>query len=737
MRKFGLTAGAVIALSCGIPGAAFAQDTPEDAGESADPSEAVESDGEDAEIFVTAQRRDERLQDVPISIQVQSAEQLAQTGIDNIQELGQVVPSLSVSTAVGFAITYLRGVGSTAIGPGIEMPISVYVDDVYYASSTSALFDFNNIDHVEVLKGPQGTLFGRNATGGLIHVITEDPTQELQLRVGMSIDNYLAVKGNVYAAGGIAPGVAADLSLSLSTQERGWGVNIPTGNDVNRNHHNISARSKWIFDIGADTTVELIGDYTDFRHSFNGQRIFPGTVTPPALGYSLNPGDPWDLNGDAEPRLNNTIWGTSLRVEHDFGGVILRNIAAYRRSKTFLNWDIDFTPIPHFHGDLDEIEKQFSEELQLSSDNSGPFVWTAGIYYFRARGIYDPSKVISLDVPNNIFGPFDTVSLFGNQLTESIAGYAQGTLEVLPETNLTLGVRYTHEKREIDGRTEATFFGDPTPILLATVPHDELTFEKPTFRVAIDHRFSPSALVYASFNTGFKSGGFNTQFASDPEFLPETIQAYEVGLKSDLADGMVRLNFAAFYYDYKNIQVQKVGVAATGIINGAAARIYGADLELDARLSPAFRLTGSAAYTNAQFTSFTNAPFATPGGGVPTFPGDASGNDIPKSPRFQANLAANYTADLNDGSEITATLAGQYSTRYFFEANNVVSQNAYARLNAAVTWTSADDRFLVGVFGNNLTNKAVGIYSSTLSDGTINVTFDAPRTVGVRGEFRY
>lgn len=722
--------GFAVSLSCGVSTTAMAQS------ETATTDE-VAPDAGDGIIMVTAQRRDERLQDVPIAVQTQSAAQLETRGIEGVQALGEVVPSLSVSSAVGFAITFLRGVGSTAIGPGIETPVSIYVDGIYYASSTSALFDFNNISRIEVLKGPQGTLFGRNATGGLIQVVTADPSQDFQLETGVSIDNYLTTQGDFYVSGGIANGIAADLSVSASTQGEGWGVNIPTGDEVNRNIHNISLRSKWLFELGDNTEARLIGDFTDMANSFNGQRVFPGTDLPAFLGASDEPGDAWDLNGDVVPRVDNRNWGLSLQVDHDLGDVTFSSISAYRDSDTRLRWDIDFTPVPHFEGDLTDLERQFSQELQLSSNGSGPFVWTAGAFYFRARGIYDPSQVFSRDTPNNLFGPFESILLFGDQLTESIAGYGQGTLALGPDTNLTLGARYTYEKREIDGRTEAIAFGDTTPVLLETTPHDEISFEKPTFRVSLDHRFSPDVLAYVSFNTGFKSGGFNTQFSTDPAFLPETINAYEFGLKTDFLNDNLRLNFASYYYDYKNIQVQKVGIAATGIINGASARIFGAEVDFDANLSSAFNLAGSVAYTNAEFEEFDNAPFTAPNGGVPTFPGDASGNRMPKAPRLQANLSATYRADLADGSELTFNTTGIYSSRYFFEAHNLVSQDPFGKLNASLAWRSADDHYSVRIFGNNITNEAIGTYSSTLADGTINISYEPPRIFGIAFDYRY
>ena len=724
-------------LSCGVSSVALAQAAQVGGAEAADGATST-PDQSLGDIVVTAQRRAERLQDVPLSVQAASGEQLARKGVGNIQDLGNVVPSLGVASAVGFAITNLRAVGSTALGPGIEVPVSIYVDGVYYASAASSLFDFNNIDHVEVLKGPQGTLFGRNATGGLIQVFTKDPTQDFHMKIGAGIDNYASAKGEAYISGGLTEDVAADLSVMVGAQGRGWGKNLATGKDVNQNLHNVALRSKWVFQLGDRTKATLIGDYTDQKNSFNELRRFPGTALPAFLHTTADPGDPWDRNTDIDPSVTNRNWGASLKLVHEFDGVTLSNMVAYRWARTHLVFDIDTTPVPHFSADLHELEKQFSNEVQLSSNGSGPLVWTAGAFYFRARGIYDPGDVYSTNgLDGQLFpAPIDKLSRSGNQLTESISGYAQGTYEFVPDTRLTLGVRYTHERREVSGHWELGFLDDPTIIPFATFTKRSLSFNKPTFRVAVDHRFSPEVLAYASFNTGFKSGGFNTA-VPDEKFLPETIKAYEAGIKADLLNRRLRLNMAGYYYDYKNIQVQRVSEGVTGIVNGASARIYGAELELDALVTDAFRLSGSAAYTNAKFRDYPDAVFTAPGGGVPAFSADASGNDLGKAPRFQGNLSGTYTWNMTGGSTTEFNLTGIYSSRYFFESHNLVQQSAFAKLNASLKWIAANERYSVRLFGNNLTNKAVGVYSSTLADGTIGITYDAPRTYGVKLEYSF
>ncbi|MEY2854743.1 MAG: hypothetical protein RL030_1875 [Pseudomonadota bacterium] len=680
------------------------------------------------EVVVTAQKRSERLQDVPISVSALSGEALENSGIRNMQDLGLVVPSLSIASAVGFTITYLRGVGSTAIGPGIEVPISIYLDGVYYASTTSSMFDLSNIERVEVLKGPQGTLFGRNATGGLIQVITRDPTQDFRMSGDLTYANYDAAKARVYVAGGIAENVAADFSIQASRQGEGWGTNLFTGTDVNKSDHNVALRSKWLFTPSDATKITLIGDYTDVDNSMNGQKIAPGSVPNPALNSPPQPEqDPWDMFADADPRFTNRNYGASLKFEQDVGFATLTSLTAYRDSKSSLFWDVDFTPVHHLTGDLVNLETQFTQELQLSSAADSQLQWTAGLFYFDAVGKYDPAGVTS---GNGLFGPFTRVDPYGEQATRSVAGFGQGTYGIAVDTNLTIGVRYTTEKRTLSGYTNG-FIGDSPAIPLGTTPKKSVTFSKPTYRVALDHRFSPEMLAYVSFNTGFKSGGWNTQFVTDPPFLPETINAYETGLKTDLFDRRLRLNTAAFYYDYKNIQVQKVGLASTGIINGAAATIYGADIDFEAAITDAFRISGSAAYTNATFDEFTNAPFGSPGGGVPTYPGDASGNDIPKSPSFQATIVGDYRIDLNGGAAVHLTGTYLYNSGYAHEADNIFLQPAVSRLNAAAQWVSATRRYNVRLWANNITNEAVSSYSSTLADGTRNVSYEAPRTYGV------
>jgi iron complex outermembrane recepter protein len=682
------------------------------------------------EVVVTAQKRSQNLQDVPLSVTALSGNELSNAGITKFLDLGQVIPTLSIGNAVGFSFVYLRGVGSTGIGPGIELPVSFYLDGVYYASTVSPTFyDFANIDHIEVLKGPQGTLFGRNATGGLIHIITKDPTQEFHALGEVTYGNYQTTEGKVFISGGVASNLAADLSINAGTQGQGWGRNLYTGADVFKNNHDVTARSKWVYTPTDQDKVTFIADYSSINNSMNGQKLAPGTVPNPSYNSPPQPAQgPWDMYSDVNPLFTNRNYGASLKIEHQFSLMNVTSLTAYRNSRTRLTWDVDFTTTPHLTGDLFDLESQISEELTLTSRNTQHFNWQTGIFIFHADGSYDPAGVYSGD---GLFGPFTYIAPYGKQVTQSQAVFAQGTYAITDSTNLTVGGRYSRETRDISGHTEGFIGTGGAPISLGVTAPASLSFNKPTFRVALDHRFSPAVLTYASFNTGFKSGGFNTQFTSQPSFLPETVNAYEVGMKNDLLDRHLRVNWAAFLYDYKNIQVQKVGVANTGIINGAEARIYGLDSDFEIVMNEDFKITGSAAYLHARFRDFTGAPFGSPGGGIPTFPGDASGNDIPKSPHFTFNITPDYRIGLTNGSSIHLDATYEHNSGFYFEPDNLLKQRAFSRVNASARWESEGERYYVRLWCTNLTNKAVINYSSTLGDGTRDITYEAPRRFGI------
>lgn len=324
------------------------------------------------------------------------------------------------------------------------------------------------------------------------------------------------------------------------------------------------------------------------------------------------------------------------------------------------------------------------------------------------------------------------------QKTKSISGYGQATYEIFPDTNFTLGGRYTSDRRNSFDGTIDTFI-IPLSLQLPTItpPERKKTFNKFTFRASLDHRFSPEVLGYVSFNRGFKSGGFTTAQPGTDPFRPESIDAIEVGLKTDLLDRHLRVNIAAFHYDYSDIQVQILRGGSIGIINGSSAKIYGIDMDFQAVVSDAFRLSGGFSWNHARFNAFPACPVGVPLGNVPVnVNGDCSGNQLPLAAEFLGNLNADYTVDLN-GGKLNLNGNAYYNDGFFPESDNVVRQKHYVQLGASVRWTDANDQLSVSFFGKNLTNRRVINFESTVAEGSHIGFFSAPRTYGVSLGYKF
>ena len=686
------------------------------------------------EIVVTAQRRAENLQDVPIAVTALTASALQASGVQGTLDLPTVVPGLQMPESSGYVTPHIRGVGTAAFGAGLENSVAIYVDGVYYASAPASIFDLNNIAQVEVLKGPQGTLFGRNATGGLIQVITADPSQDFHGHASVGYGNYQTATGNVYVTGGITSGIAADLSLSYSRQGQGYGRNFFNGEDVYQDDLNYNGRSKWLFTLDDETSMHVTLDFErDLGSQLASTREAPGThlvFGPPTLG------GPWDTNEDYQPFNDFKGYGVSDRIDHDFGAAQLMNIAAYRKSQYSIGFDADLTPLAiETIAPLTDNEHQFSDELQLKSATGQRLTWVGGLYYLQATGGYHPSQVLlggPLAIP---LGPppapsLTAIAIVGDQKTTSVAGYGQASLEIEPNTKATLGVRYTYERRELDAQEFG--FAGPVPLgALSPAVSDERRYYRPTWRFDLDHRFDENIFAYLSYDRGFKSGGFNVGVPGDKPFEPEVLDAYEIGMKTDWWDHRVRLDPSIYFYEYKNIQVSHYVLGQVGYYNGAAAQLYGLDLDGEAKVTQNLTLRGGIEIEKTKFTSFPDALIATqlPTGGTDIHTGSATGNDLPFAPKGTVNTAADYRTPLPVGS-VDWNVTYYYNNGWFASPDNILRQPAYSLVNASATWSAPQDLYSVKFWGSNLTNKAI---ASTLNSSAISsiVQYQAPRTYGV------
>ena len=680
-----------------------------------------------AEIVVIAQKRSENLQNVPIAITAVSGSQLAAMAASNITAIADMTPGLQMTTAQGSLAPHIRGVGSEI--PNVENSVALYLDGVYVASPSAALLSLNNIQQVETLKGPQGTLFGRNATGGALLVETREPTEKFGGNLDISYGNFQTATFNGYVTGGVAPGLAADLAVHVGHQGEGYGRNLETGSDIYQTDLDLAVRSKWVWTPTDADTVHLIFDFERRYGSSATPDYIPRGTYPSFLLYppvtSPVP-HPYDINTFLDPSDSLDTGGVSLRLDHRMDWARLVSISAYRQQSFDVKFDITLTPatsirlpvpfppfsliIPLPVVDALVKDKQISQEFQLvSPDNSSInwLTWVAGLYYFNDLG--------------------KQVNSFAEVRTNSYSGFGETHIEFLPGSHLTLGLRYTDEDKALS--VTPGYSG-------AVTPSPTTWFSQLTYRLGIDHKFDNGMLIYVSKNLGFKSGGYNSTQPSLAKFDPEILKAYEVGAKTEFFDHKVRFNSAAFYYDYTGIQLNKLTTTnQVQFYNGPAAKSYGADLDLEAQVSQALRLDLGASYIHARFTADTppvqynvpNPPI--PGGSNPFF-ASADGNQLPYTPEWTANLGFSYLIPTTTGDW---TLDGQYlhNSGWFAEADNQLRQPAYDNVNAAVHWHVNNGPYSVSLWCRNLTNALV--YTAAAGNFLVSLgQYAPPRTYGIQ-----
>ena len=660
------------------------------------------------EIVVTAQRRKERLQDVPISVTAVSAAKAQEMGLTDTTSLSAAVPNLTIMISGSSTFNpFIRGIGSVVGLPNQEASVATYVDGIYIASpyAVTALA-FNNIEQIEVLKGPQGTLFGRNATGGVIQVVTKEPTETFSANGEVGYGNYNTLTTKGYVSGGIAPGITGDLAVTYENQASGYGKNFTTGQSTFQ-HDDVAIRSKLVVTPSDDTTIHINWDYS--RSKSNAQyQLIPGTTG--LDGVTTNPG-PFNSRGNFPMYDTEQQRGVSLRVDQEFNWFRLASITSYRRADTFFQLDQDSTPLDVVSATAHGKQNDYTQELQLLSPSGSWLEWVGGIFYYNNKAGVDPEVIRGLAA-----APLPYVSYSGIQHTESLSGYAQATAEIFDKTKLTLGIRYTREQQSIHSKLSST------PGVLIDGGFQSSTFYKPTWRMALDHEFMDDLHGYVSYNRGIKSGGFNIFKPGGRGVSPESLDSYEVGVKGEFIDHKLRLNVGGFYYDYSNIQVTQAGTGFTETRNAAAARMYGLDMDFQALVTSALTVSGGLGLLNAKFTDFKNAVTygANPG---PAIVFDASNNSTPLSPNITANVTANYFVPTHLG-DFTLSATMIYNDGSFMDPGNRLRYPSYALVNGSVSWEEPEGVWGVRLWVKNLTD--VAYYNQRYATAVGDLQMQAP-----------
>ncbi|MBO9376735.1 TonB-dependent receptor [Sphingomonas histidinilytica] len=724
------------------------------------PAAAAETGGEgDGDIVVTAQKRAEPLQKVPLAITAVTSTQLDRSGITDLAGVVASVPNLNLGPQLGVAKIALRGIGLENLSPGAEGSIAFHMDGVFVSRSIAALASFYDIEQVEVLRGPQGTLYGRNATGGSINLTTRAPTREVSGYLRGTVGNYGRTLAEGAVSGPIAgEGVLARVAFQAEHRD-GYGRNLFTGKPID-DLKSFAARGKLLFDLGDRGELELTGDYYR-RNDSSGSYHYAGAAGETAPGVPYQPfglvyggtvaSGPRDIDTDVSPSNRARFWGGLAKLSYDLGGGIeFRSLTAYRNTRYTTLTDLDSTSAPLASITQLERDEQISQELQLSGQTSR-LTWLVGAYYFHEKDY--GAQVIPFN--NFLVGfPFPGTDVqgafFGGTIkTDAYALFGQSSYEVVDDVRLTVGARYSHERK----RDEDLFLFDFTTPYDPTVPlplasrRDKASFDSFTPRLGLDWQVTPELLLYASWSKGFKAGTYNLgQFQNPVD--PEKVDAFEGGIKSTLFDRRLRINLAGFHYTYKDLQIGKIAGQVLALENAATATIYGLEAELTANPFPGFEINASGSWLHARFDDYVSGdPARTfgdgttvdPDTGLPAF--DLSGNRLSQSPDFTAFVGAQYSMPTTVGD---FTLRGELAWRdrvYFTPFNrSIVSQAANSKINLFLNWTSGDEHWSGSLFVKNLTDKTVvgnSYVSSPLLGSPVQAYYEDPRTYGLTLGYKF
>jgi iron complex outermembrane recepter protein len=719
------------------------------------------------EVTVTANRRQESNQRVPAGVAAVSADTAEKVGVTDAQSLAALVPGLLFNRQANASTPFLRGVGTPVGESGNEPSVALYVDDVYMPAGSASMANFTSIDHMEVEKGPQGTLFGRNATGGVVQVYTRSPTDRPELKVTAGYGNYDTSSAGIYASGPLAKELLANVSVYWSDQSEGWGRNVTTGVPALRSR-DYGARIKFLWNEIDRTNALLTFDFDKtVTQQGLGFRAFPGTGSlnplppfpnggfPPAPGY-------YDPNENFNSEGHDRQYGASLKITHDFDWSRLVSISAYRDTRADYLLDEDSGPLPIVNVQIATPETTFTQELQLISQPGSSLSWIARIFYFNDKAGFDPIHFTGVG-----FAPLPFVNAYGIQTTQSYAAFAQATGTILRDTHLTAGARYTQ-----DDRTEraGAVFGGGTLVAAPNSPQAK-SWSSPTWRLALDHQLTPDLMAYLGYSRGFKSGLFNPVVLPgapiDKPVNPETLNAYTAGLKSEYLQHRLRVNIEGFYYDYKNIQVEQILSAVSHITNAAKATIKGVDLDISAVPVERLTLTASIEAMEGKYDSFSDSTFfvynpvmggnctfvvaappaPVPCGGVTpphynavTGRWDLKGNHTIQTPPFSVSLIGQYEIPTPIG-RFDLNLSWTHTGNYYASADNGKGQippssskndmqKLIELLNGSLGWTSSNSDLGVRLWAKNLTNVRYWSYADEISFATF-YSAAPPRTYGV------
>jgi iron complex outermembrane receptor protein len=675
------------------------------------------------EIVVTAQRRSEKLRDVPLSVTALSGATLKAAGIQTGLSLGQVTPGLNFQANGSTIQPAIRGVTSTGSNPGDAANVAIYVDGVYQPVQFSNFLNLVDVQQIEVLKGPQGTLFGRNATGGAITVTTRTPQYNPTALFTIGYGRFHEVTAQAFVSGGLTDTLAASLAADYH-EDDGFRRDLVTRADLAKSRV-ATIRGKLLFEPTEALHITLSGDYNDSNDNttFSGQPLDGNTVAA-SLPGAVVATKPNTAALNTVPVLHSKGGGGSLKVLYHLPFADLSSLTAYRTYTSLQIPDSDVTNIPLSLSRLNYDTKTWSQEFNLTSTTRGPIHWIAGVFLF------DDKESLLL---RSFTGATNTQVLLNDVdpiTTKSAAIFGELTYDVTRRLSIIGGLRYNYDHIDYKGGNNGAPFVSP--------PAGK--FNSVTPRASVRYAIAPTTNVYFTYSKGFKAGVFatSTPSATVPPVRPEKITAYEAGVKGKLGQHF-SYSAAYFHYDYRDLQFQAFGATSLVAVlqNAANARIDGA--ELDGTFSPiaGVTLSGGLSYVDGKYVDFPGAQgfIPKPAGGNTAVTVDASGNRLIRTPKWSGNVSANYTVPVGSSKII---LSGNmfFSGTVYYDVTNRTRQKPYQVLNLTATWQLPGDHLELQLFGTNVTGETY-INSLLVSGLADNVNYARPASYGARFTYRY
>ena len=751
-----MTGTAALALAC--PAAVLAQNAATDTGT------AVQQTGDASlDIIVTAQRRSERVQDIPLAISAFDSNRIAGTGVVSIANIATQVPSVYFgSFGANRPQLYIRGIGSRQYDPGSESSVGVFTDEVYLGRSGGSFSQLKDIERIEVLRGPQGTLYGRNTIGGAINVISKGPTPEFKAEAEAGISNYDGY--NLFGAVGGPLNASKTLMFRVAgwrDKQDGYLLNLTNGRHF-QGVDNTGGRVRLAFEPDSDFRVDLTAEYL---HDGDGAAFagFNQGTGPSSTGAPADPNlvffaaasrlplvkptqSLYAGYNDTDPTLDRDAYSLIARSEYEAGFATVTSITSYHRLNNDDSRDLDGSSLQTVNTIGIERSDQYTQELRLTSDPDGPLSlggqldWIVGAFYYNDRTRRADKFILGVDsAVRAAIGTPATDIVDARYATESYAAFGQATAH-LGDFDLTVGLRYSHDKKRV---TYNDTTSDALPFITAPfVATTRASYDSLDPRVVLSYKFNRDVNVYVSYSTGFKSGGFQyapfNVGAAQAKFAPERIRALEGGIKSELFDRLLRLNLAGFHYNYRNLQVNRIVDSASGpqnlISNAKSSKLYGIELESVLRPTSDFDLSLNYGYLHSRYNEFTfnaaqNLVY--------------DGTTMVRAPKHSVNAGAEYRIPIGTNKLTLRADYAFFSTFYFEpgEGSNtfgsgvpLTREKGYGLLDLRAAYEFS--HFRVSAYVTNLTNEKYRRSVNGLGNVVVGYA-GPPRMYGLRFAYSF